>query len=114
MEGNCELLGRAEDTPDEVIPETVSEFTGMLDKAGKEIYEHDIIEIYTPHTNFKLGFGVVNYEKGKFYFYGKTRNESDVFMSKELFPCIYDLSSSFNYKVVGNVFDDLNKYLGKI
>lgn len=33
----------------EIVPETLCEFTGILDGNGKEIYEHDFVDDF-PHT----------------------------------------------------------------
>lgn len=38
--------------PIEVIPETVCQFTGLLDKNGKKIFENDLVEVY--NEDYKL------------------------------------------------------------
>ena len=74
-----------------VIPETVGQFTGLLDKNGKKIFEGDIVDILT--ENEKIG--VVAYEDGGFLV------NADGF-------CV-DFHSNINgtdLEVIGNIYDN--------
>lgn len=91
-----------------VDPETVGQFTGVLDNNGKKIFEGDIVSFYEVLGQkglmeymepFK---GVVKYGKGYYYVeYINKRNQKG----------IWQLSSCWHLEVVGNIHDNKELFI---
>ena len=90
-----------------VIPETAGQFTGLLDKNGKDIYDGDIMRI--PETEFNIEIiGVVEFDRGSYVvrsFFSGT-NSSLAWAVRERQP------GERRSVVIGNIYDNpelLNK-----
>lgn len=80
----------------EVVPETIGQFTGLYDKNGKEIYEGDIL-----YWNDNNRLYVVTFESGMFY--ASIRECNKGFFRG--FP-LHIITGDGKCKIVGNIYDN--------
>lgn len=98
-----------------VRPETIGEFTGLLDKKGKKIFEGDIVELESHGYIPTLDRGVVIFKDGCF----GIEYQSDVarrFGWEKTFHRIGTISEwrdmgasgtiTYTYEVIGNIYDN--------
>lgn len=88
----------------EVDPETVGQFTGLMDKNGKEIYEGDVIGCHNPRIKHLIFY---NEKQGRFIAALNGNIENDFVNVCGLDDSRWNSSK----KVIGNIYD--NPYLLK-
>ena len=85
-----------------VDPETVGQFTGLTDKAGREIYEGDIVQWGDSEYKIKQ---VVEFRNGAFGYVYDTIGSFVPYAGNTNFD-FAALGTDKRFEVIGNVFDN--------
>ena len=92
---------------EEVIPETVGQYTGLKDKNGKKIFEGDIVRLTDEHNEMEWTAVVVFGNPNGDYNWGWQLNAIEEFDGNKDILLWVDMEESGAYcEIIGNIYDN--------